>query len=64
MIEMVECGGFSATREWAEAQTSTEAQARKYLAYAEENIRRGYFLAGHAEEVGFIRAKYPALSAS
>ncbi len=62
MIEMVEAGGFAVTREWAEAQTVTEEQARKYLVYAEENIRRGYFPAGHAEEAGFIRAKYPALA--
>lgn len=59
---MIEAGGCAVTREWAEAQTATEAAARKYLAWAEDNIRRGYFPAGHATEAGFIRAKYPALA--
>jgi hypothetical protein len=62
MIEMIEIGGFSVTREWADAQTSTEAAARHYLGIAEENIRRGYFPSGHETESGFIRAKYPELA--
>lgn len=63
MIEMIEAGGHYVTREWADAQTSTYADALQYVEYAEENIRRGYFQDGHANEAGFIRAKYPALSA-
>ncbi len=63
MIEMIEAGGHYVTREWADAHTSTDADALQYLGYAEENIRRGYFPGGHATEAGFIRAKYPALAA-
>lgn len=61
MIEMVECGNCSVTKEWASAHTSNEADARKYLAWCEENVRRGYFPHGHSNEVRFIRAKYPEI---
>jgi hypothetical protein len=59
---MVECGGYAVTAEWAQAQTATEANAREYLGYAEENILRGYFPEGHAVEAAFIRAKYPNIA--
>lgn len=60
-MEMIEIGGFTVTKDWAEAQTATRENAAAYLAWAEENIRRGYFPRGHAEEAGFIRAKYPGI---
>ncbi len=61
-METIEIGGYTVTAQWAENHTATEADARQYLGMAEENIMRGYFPAGHAEEAGFIRAKYPALA--
>ena len=63
-IEMVTIGGRTVARDWANTQTATESQARQYLDYAEENIRRGYFPAGHENEAAFIRAKYPAIAAA
>ena len=64
MIEMTEAGGHYVTREWADAHTATEADARQYVGCADENIRRGYFPHGHATEAGFIRAKYQDLAAA
>jgi hypothetical protein len=60
-MEFVTIGGHSVTKEWADAQTSTAEDAAHALQIAEENVARGYFPAGHANEAAFIRAKYPSI---
>ena len=60
-VEFVTIGGHTVTKDWADAQTNTAASAANALRVAEENVARGYFPAGHANEAAFIRAKYPDL---
>ncbi len=60
-VEFVTIGGHTVTKAWADAQTSTAADAANALQVAEEHVARGYFPEVHAIAAAFIRAKYPGL---
>lgn len=60
-IDFISIGGITVTADWANAQTGTIEAARKYLAQADEDVRRGYFPESSAIEAEFIRAKYPEI---